>query len=85
MSNVGPSLEDTIIQATRIVPAGQVVASFLQIGQGGGEAVIRNLDTNLVKNGARYDMVEAKYFNELEQYGLKRVLADAVLRARQPG
>lgn len=84
MSNLGPSLEETIIQATRVVPAGEVVASFLQIGAGGGEAIIRNLDDNLVNKGASYDMVDAKYFSELEQYGLKRVLADAVLRAKQP-
>jgi Mg-chelatase subunit ChlD len=84
MSNLGPSLEETIIQATKVVPAGEVVASFLQIGAGGGEAIIRNLDDNLVSKGAAYDMVDAKYFSEIERYGLKRVLADAVLRAKQP-
>lgn len=85
MHNLGPSLEDTIIAATRTIPPGQVVISFLQIGtDSGGLQVIDGLDEHLVQGGAKYDMVDARYFDELNTYGLKRILADAVVKSKSP-
>lgn len=84
MNNIG-NLEQTMIEATRFVPPGQVVVSFIQIGNdvSGIDAVL-NLDTGLVAKGAKYDMVDAKYFTDVKQHGLKQVLADAIIRATVP-
>lgn len=84
MNNIG-NLEQTMIEATRFVPPGQVVVSFIQIGNdvSGIDAVL-NLDTGLVAKGAKYDMVDAKYFTDIKQHGLKQVLADAIIRATAP-
>lgn len=85
MTNIGRSLEQTIINATDIVPAGQVVASFIQIGTDrAGLNAIKNLDDGLIARGAKYDMVDAKYFGDLTKFGMKRVLADAILQAKAP-
>lgn len=84
MNNIG-NMELTMIEATKVVPPGQVVVSFIQIGSDkGGIDAVANLDTGLISKGATYDMVDAKYFSDVKQYGLKRVLADAVVRATAP-
>lgn len=84
MNNIG-NMERTMIEATKVVPPGQVVVSFIQIGSDkSGIDAVAKLDTGLISKGATYDMVDAKYFSDVKQYGLKRVLADAVLRATAP-
>lgn len=83
MPNLGPSSEQTIIDtANSMRQNGDVVISILEIGKDatGGRQIAR-LD-NLTAEGARYDIVDAKFFNELLQYGLKRCLADALLKAQ---
>ncbi|MBY0548828.1 MAG: VWA domain-containing protein [Candidatus Obscuribacterales bacterium] len=84
MNNIG-NLEQTMINATEIVPPGQVVVSFIQIGNdSSGINTVADLDTGLIAKGAKYDMVDAKYFSDVKRYGLKRVLADAIIRAMAP-
>lgn len=84
MNNIG-NLEQVLIESSKIVPPGQVVTSILQIGSDiDGADIIRDLDSGLIGKGAKYDLVDAKYFADIKNYGLKKVLADAVIRARSP-
>ncbi len=83
MPNLGPSVEQTIINtANSMRQNGDMVISILEVGKdtAGGREIAR-LD-NLTAEGARYDIVDAKFFDELLQYGLKRCLADALLKAQ---
>lgn len=82
--NAGQSLPETMIQASRMVRSkGDLVVSFIQIGATGyGYKVLKSLDEDLVSNGAAYDIVDCKYYPEIRQFGLTRVLAEAILRAR---
>lgn len=53
--------------------------SFLQIGKDGGAAeFLRRLDDDLVKQGAKHDIVDAKTMEEVEQIGITAALVAAL-------
>ena len=57
----------------------QVLVSFLQIGDNfDGRDFCMDLDTNLVKEGAKYDFVNTKPFFKLKQEGLTGALVDII-------
>jgi hypothetical protein len=58
----------------------QTVLTFLQIGDTfDGKDFCRNLDDNLVREGAKYDIVDTKTFDELKREGLVDALIDAII------
>lgn len=73
-------VENAIIDATRRMNnPGEVSITFLSIGDAfEGDAFLRDLDTGLLGNGARYDIVSTKSFQELERVGLMQALIDAI-------
>lgn len=83
MPNVGPSVEQTLIDtANQMRQNGDIVISILHIGKDAtGNAQVARLDS-LTGAGARYDIVDVKFFGELLQEGLTRCLADALLKAQ---
>jgi hypothetical protein len=57
-----------------------VVIAFFQIGDTfDGGSFCENLDTNLVSEGARYDIVTTQNFAKLKQHGLTNSLVDALV------
>jgi hypothetical protein len=62
----------------------QVSVTFLQIGDTfDGRGFCIDLDDNLVNEGARYDIVDTKTFDELKSQGLVNALIDAVIEAKK--
>lgn len=58
----------------------QVIVTFLQIGDTfDGKDFCKNLDDNLVNEGAKYDFVDTKTFDELKREGLLNALIDAIV------
>jgi hypothetical protein len=72
---------DTLIRATkRVKDPHEVTVVFFQIGDRDlqGKFFLNELDNNLVKYGARYDIVQNVPFNHLRQVGLARALLDSI-------
>jgi hypothetical protein len=60
----------------------QVRLTFLQIGDTfDGRDFCKNLDDNLVNEGAQFDIVDTKTFAELKQIGLTKAIIDALLES----
>lgn len=80
LPNRGRRLQDVIIEATRSMQdKDQITMAFLTIGDDPqGEALLRELDKNLVQSGAKFDIVASKSFSQVQSLGLKRALADAI-------
>jgi len=78
--NIGPSVAEIITRAANgITRPGEIVISFLQVGDSdGGFENISHLDNELTYNGACFDIVDATYFIDLKTVGLKRALATAI-------
>jgi hypothetical protein len=77
-------LRDTLIDCTnRMKDPREVIVTFLQIGDFGGQRVVVDLDENLVSEGARYDIVNTKTFEELKDIGLPRAMVDAILASHR--
>jgi len=74
------SLRNLIIEATRAMRnPHEITITFLQIGlDRGGYELLHDLDQNLVRAGAKYDIVDSKPFPEVVQAGLARSLVDAI-------
>jgi hypothetical protein len=74
------ALKKAIIDATRTMNSPDEVAiTFLQVGKDRkGVNLVHELDDDLVRQGAIYDIVDSKDFGELMQIGLGRALADAI-------
>ncbi len=61
----------------------QVIVTLLQIGDTfDGREFCIDLDDNLVKEGAKYDIVDTKTFAQLKQEGLVNAMVDAITEAR---
>ncbi len=73
-------LKDIISNTTRQVRgASEVGITFLQVGvDRRGSKVIPELDSKLVEDGALFDIVRARSFDQLRQTGLINALVDAV-------
>jgi uncharacterized protein YegL len=76
------ALRQTIIDATkRMNDPGEIAITFLQVGvDPKATRYLRELDNNLVREKARYDIVTTKSFEELSKAGLAQALVDAVHR-----
>ncbi len=62
----------------------QVLITFLQVGaKFDGADFCLDLDQNLVKEGAKYDIVDTNTFNELKSAGLTQCLIRAIEREAQ--
>jgi Mg-chelatase subunit ChlD len=77
-------VDNAIAEFTHRLKSGdEVVITFLQIGDTfDGKDFCQNLDDNLVSEGAKYDIVDTKTFDQLKQEGLVNALVDAVLENR---
>lgn len=62
----------------------ELTVTFLQVGGNDlyGKAYLTDLDLNLLRYGARYDIVHTKLFNTLQQIGLAQALVLAVQESR---
>jgi hypothetical protein len=70
----------------RLNSPGQIIVTFLQIGDTfNGKDFCRNLDDNLVREGAKYDIVDTKTFDELKSEGLVDALIDAIVENQKYG
>ena len=80
MPNLGPKVEDVIIDATREMRTPtEIRMTFLEIGEEfDGEKLIKLLDDYLVYEGAKYDIVDSLTFNEVRQMGLVDALKHAI-------
>jgi hypothetical protein len=77
-----PKAVDRAIVAftNRLQSPSQVRLTFLQIGDTfAGRDFCKNLDDNLVNEGAQFDIVDTKTFAELKQIGLTKAIIDALL------
>jgi len=60
-----------------------IIVTFLQIGDTfDGKNFCIDLDDNLVNEGAKYDIIDTKTFDELKREGLTSALIDAVTEKR---
>jgi hypothetical protein len=79
-----PQAVDRAIVAftNRLQSPNQVRLTFLQIGDTfDGRDFCKNLDDNLVNEGAQFDIVDTKTFAELKQIGLTKAIIDALLES----
>jgi hypothetical protein len=63
----------------------QVAITFLQVGDDGGTEILRTLDDDLVAAGASCDIVDSRYFDELQQLGIKGGLVAAIMEREAEG
>jgi hypothetical protein len=57
----------------------EITITFLQIGtEREGYELLHDLDQNLMREGAKYDIVSSKPFPEVVRDGLARSLVDAI-------
>lgn len=80
VENVGAPLQEVLIEESkRMTRPGEVVVTFLQVGESiSGEELFDDLDRNLVAKGARYHMVNFKTFGELRNRGVLYELLSCV-------
>ncbi|MCA9803566.1 MAG: VWA domain-containing protein [Cyanobacteria bacterium HKST-UBA02] len=74
------SLRELICQTTlKLASPDQLKITFLQVGsESQGNRLLPELDSNLLREGARFDIVDSKSFAELSSRGLAAALVDAV-------
>ncbi len=79
-------VREVIIEATRrMTDPNELSITFLQVGTAPfGSSLLRELDDNLVNQGAEFDIVDTKTFSELESLGLTGALAEAITVLRTP-
>ena len=65
--------------AARTTGDKQVAVTFLQVGDDGGTEVLRMLDDDLLAAGASRDIVDSRYFDEVETIGIKGGLVAAIM------
>lgn len=80
LPNNARAVKKAIIDATHQMQTPDEIAfSFLQVGRDRkGVSFVHELDDDLVRQGAVYDVVDSKDFAELLQMGLGRALAEAI-------
>jgi hypothetical protein len=75
----GEQVAELLVRFTKEVPNGLVKFVFLKVGENTpGDRLILEYDQDLMRNGAQYDMVEARSFDYLRAHGLLRTLVDCV-------
>ncbi|MDR3615706.1 MAG: hypothetical protein P4L53_19265 [Candidatus Obscuribacterales bacterium] len=84
------TVDQAIVSFTnKLQSPNQVRLTFLQIGDTyDGRDFCKNLDDNLVNEGAQFDIVDTKTFAELKQIGLTKAIIDALLESlddKMPG
>ncbi len=80
MPNLGPKVEDVIIDATRNMRSPKEIRmTFLEIGEEfDGRNLIKLLDDYLVYEGAKYDIVDSLVFEQVKRMGLAEALVRAI-------
>lgn len=80
MPNLGPKVEDVIIDATRDMRyPNEIRMTFLEIGEEfDGRQLLKYLDDFLVYDGAKYDIVDTLTFEQVKQIGLIDALLQAI-------
>jgi uncharacterized protein with von Willebrand factor type A (vWA) domain len=75
------ALVNVIIDATKKMDADeQVGITFLQVGKDAdAQKFLKRLDDNLVTEGAKFDIVDTKTFEEIEEMPMAEVLMQAIL------
>ncbi|HEY9870414.1 MAG TPA: hypothetical protein V6D08_14715 [Candidatus Obscuribacterales bacterium] len=83
--NVGPALQDVLIEASRkMTGPGRIMVVFLQVGESIiAEELLHDLDRNLVAKGALYHLVSYRPFSAVRNKGLLFELLQAMHEARQ--
>ena len=78
------AVRDVIVKATReMTTPDEITVTFLGVGNAmEGDAFLRELDEDIVNEGAVYDIVDTKPFSELQTIGLKRALVDALVESK---
>jgi hypothetical protein len=74
-------VRNTLINASKAMhDPRELTVAFLQIGGRDfrGQSFLADLDSNLVRDGAKYDIVHAKMFNQIQGTGLAQALVDTV-------
>lgn len=75
------SVREALIEATRFMRSpNEITVTFFLIGNNAydGQAFVSDLDRNLMREGARYNIVRSVSFWNLEKLGLPKALADAL-------
>ncbi len=80
LPNNARALKKAIVEATLAMERPDEIAiTFLQVGRDrSGVNLVHELDDDLVRQGARFDIVDCKDFGDLLNAGLGRALADAI-------
>jgi len=79
-------LREEIIQATlQMGKPDEIAISFIKVGKGEeGNAVLSHLDNDLPALGAKYDIVDAKTFDDVQKEGLLAAMTDAIVELNHP-
>lgn len=79
------ALKKAIVDATRSMQRPDEIAiTFLQVGNDrNGIKLAHELDDDLVRQGAMFDIVDSKDFSELLQIGLARALVDSITESNR--
>lgn len=75
------NLREIIIHITKQMKSKDEIAiSFIQIGESHkGRSFLEELDNDLTKYGAKYDIVDTKTFDQVKVSGLGRSIVDAII------
>jgi Mg-chelatase subunit ChlD len=76
----GPALARVIVDATRLIEKDEEIGiTFLQVGRdASARDFLKSLDDDLVKQGAKFDIVDTKTMDEIEDIPLAEVLIAAL-------
>ena len=74
------NLKEIIIHITKQMKSpDEISIAFIQIGESGeGREFLQELDNDLTKYGAKYDIVDTKTFDQVKVSGLGRAIVDAI-------
>lgn len=80
LPNNARALKKAIVEATNSMQRPDEIAiTFLQVGRdSSGVNLVHELDDDLIRQGAMFDIVDCKDFGDLLNVGLGRALADAI-------
>lgn len=83
----GELIRQVIVDATtRMTHPRELMITFLQVDDSSsGSSIIRALDDDLIDAGASYDIVDARTFDELNDYGLLKMIVAALAERQVEG
>jgi hypothetical protein len=83
----GELIRQVIVDATtRMTNPRELMITFLQVDDSTtGSSIIRALDDDLIDSGASYDIVDARTFDELNDYGLLKMIVAALVERKVEG